>query len=94
MKQDWTFHGFAGRFDGHVREHLPWYELASAAVGCIARQYIPQGGKVYDLGASTGNVGRVLASTLQERRARLTALEECPDMAAAYDAPGTCSWRI
>ena len=63
-------------------------------MGCIARHYIPQGGKVYDLGASTGNVGRVLANTLQERGARLTALEECPDMAAAYARRAACSWRI
>ncbi len=88
MRQDWTFHGFAAEFDGHVREQLPWYELASAAMGLIARQYIPRGGKVYDLGASTGNVGRVLASTLEARSARLTAIEECPDMVAAYSAPG------
>lgn len=65
---DWTFHGFAKVFDGHVREQLPWYELASAAIGLIARQYIPKGGKVYDLGASTGNVGRVLGH-LRLRRA-------------------------
>lgn len=86
--RDWTFHGFAGQFDGHVREQLPWYELASAAMGLIARQYIPKDGKVYDLGTSTGNVGRVLAHTLEARSARLTALDECPDMVAAYDAPG------
>lgn len=86
--QDWTFHGFAGEFDGHVREQLPWYELASAAMGLIARQYIPKNGKVYDLGASTGNVGRVLAPTLEARGARLTALDECPDMVEAYNAPG------
>jgi len=85
---DWTFHGFAKVFDGHVREQLPWYELASAAMGLIARQYIPKGGKVYDLGASTGNVGRVLAPTLEARCARLTALDECPDMVEAYNAPG------
>ena len=85
---DWTFHGFAGEFDGHVREQLPWYELASAAMGLIARQYIPKEGKVYDLGASTGNVGRVLAPTLEARCARLTALDECPDMVEAYNAPG------
>lgn len=86
--QDWTFHGFASAFDSHVREQLPWYELASAAMGLIARQYIPRGGKVYDLGASTGNVGRVLAPVLEARAATLTALDECPDMIAAYAAPG------
>lgn len=86
--QDWTFQGFAGAFDAHVREQLPWYELASAAMGLIARQYIPRGGKVYDLGASTGNVGRILAPVLEARSATLTALDECPDMVAAYAAPG------
>ena len=86
--KDWTFHGFAGEFDAHVKEQLPWYKLASAALGLIARQYIPKDGKVYDLGASTGNVGRVLANTLEARSARLTALDECPDMVAAYNAPG------
>ena len=40
------------------------------------------------LGASTGNVGRVLASTLHEREARLVALDECRDMVAAYRGPG------
>ncbi len=86
--KDWTFQGFAEEFDGHVREQLPWYDLASAAMGLIARHYIPKEGKVYDLGASTGNVGRVLAQTLEARCARLTALDECPDMVTAYNAPG------
>lgn len=88
MTRDWTFHGFAGEFDAHVQGQLPWYPLASAAVALIARHYIPKGGLVYDLGASTGNVGRVLAPALLERGARLIALEECPDMVAVYDAPG------
>lgn len=86
--QDWTFQGFSKQFDGHVREQLPWYELASTAMGLIARHYIPKKGTVYDLGASTGNVGRALASTLEMRSARLTALDECPDMVEAYNAPG------
>ena len=86
--KDWTFRGFSGQFDGHVREQLPWYDMATAAVAMIARHYIPQGGKVYDLGCSTGNIGRVLAPTLHEREARLVALDECRDMVAAYRGPG------
>lgn len=88
MSHDWTFHGFATEFDGHVREQLPWYELASTAMGLIARQYVPKGGKVYDLGTSTGNVGRILAPVLEDRDAYLTAIDECPEMVAAYNAPG------
>lgn len=68
--QDWTFQGFAPEFDAHVREQLPWYGMATESVALIARHYIPRRGLVYDLGASTGNVGRVLASTLHEREAR------------------------
>ena len=30
--KDWTFRGFSGQFDGHVREQLPWYDMATAAV--------------------------------------------------------------
>ena len=87
-RQDWTFQGFAPEFDAHVREQLPWYGMATESVALIARHYIPRRGLVYDLGASTGNVGRVLASTLHEREARLVALDECRDMVAAYRGPG------
>ncbi|MCA1242927.1 methyltransferase domain-containing protein [Stappia stellulata] len=86
---DWTFRGFEGAFDAHVREQLPWYELASDAAALIARHYIPKGGLVYDIGCSTGNVGRALAGVLEERHAQLIALDECPDMVRAYQAPGT-----
>ena len=43
--KDWTFRGFSGQFDGHVREQLPWYDMATAAVAMIARHYIPHGGQ-------------------------------------------------
>lgn len=77
--KDWTFHGFAREFDNHVVEQLPWYQLATAAVASIARHYIPAHGHVYDLGCSTGNIGRALADTLEARQAALTALEACPE---------------
>ena len=87
-RQDWTFQGFAPEFDAHVREQLPWYGMATESVALIARHYIPRRGLVYDLGASTGNVGRVLSPTLAERNARLVALDEVPDMVKAYNGPG------
>ncbi len=40
---DWTFHGFAKVFDGHVREQLPWYELASAAYGAYCQAVHSEG---------------------------------------------------
>ena len=55
----WSFDadGIADAFDDHVREQLPWYDLATDALIHIARHYIPEGGIVYDIGASTGNMG-------------------------------------
>ena len=87
---DWTFASgeVASKFDRHVREQLPWYDLATGLVAHVVRAYLPEGGLVYDLGASTGNVGRHLAETLKVRSATLFAIEREAEMAAAYDGPG------
>ena len=74
----WTFRSskVARHFDEHVREQLPWYDLATDAVGNFGRHYIPRGGQVYDIGASTGNIGLALLDTLNQRNARFVAIEE------------------
>lgn len=86
----WTFKndGVAAGFDAHVREQLPWYELATESVAHIVRHYLPPNGLVYDVGASTGNIGRAIAPVLEERGGRLIAVEESREMASRYDAPG------
>ncbi|MFM2089680.1 MAG: hypothetical protein RLZZ127_169 [Planctomycetota bacterium] len=90
IPRDWTFErqDIAADFDHHVRTQLPWYDLATGAVAHVGRHYIPRGGLVYDIGASTGNVGRALAETIDARGARLVALESSPDMARIYAGPG------
>lgn len=87
---DWTFSSLdvAETFDSHVRQQLPWYDLATGLVAQVARHYIPHGGLVYDLGASTGNIGRALETTLSARSARLIPVESEKAMAAMYDGPG------
>lgn len=91
IPREWTFRskGVAEGFDSHVREQLPWYQLATGIVAEIARAYVPLEGKVVDVGASTGNVGRALAPMLTARRATLHAIDSAPDMQNVYDAPGT-----
>jgi tRNA (cmo5U34)-methyltransferase len=88
---NWTFKNasVANGFDDHVREQLPWYELATDCVTHIVRHYLPDGGMMYDIGASTGNIGRAVAPVLTDRKAKLVAIEESPEMAAKYNAPGT-----
>lgn len=88
---DWTFDDstLAEHFGEHVREQLPWYDIATDAVACIARQYVARGGLVYDLGAATGNIGKALRPMLDERGANLIAVEPSHQMAEAYEARGT-----
>lgn len=86
----WTFQSdsVAEGFDKHVREQLPWYETVTDALVQIGRHYIGEEGRVYDIGASNGNVGRALAHLLEERQAHLIALEESQEMVDRYNAPG------
>jgi len=87
----WTFHdaNVAKAFDQHVREQLPWYDLATNATAFLARHYIQPYTNIYDLGCSTGNIGRAIAETLQERNANLTAIDDSQEMLKHYNAPGT-----
>ena len=86
----WTFENaeIAAAFDQHVREQLPWYDIATGIVAAVGRQFIPEAGLVVDVGASTGNIGRALAPTLLSRRAEFVALEPAAEMAARYAGPG------
>lgn len=54
----------------------------------FARHYVTPGGLVYDIGASTGNVGRAIDDTLKSRKAQLVAIEPSREMAARYAGPG------
>ena len=89
IPKDWTFqsNAVAQGFDQHVREQLPWYDLATNAVAHFGRHYIPRGGRVYDIGSSTGNIGRALRDTLRQREAEFTAIEESREMAERYQGP-------
>lgn len=86
----WTFESqnVAQNFDAHVREQLPWYELVTQAVSIVARQYIPEKGLVYDIGASTGNIGRSLAETIEKKSVEFIAIESSKEMAMKWDGPG------
>ena len=83
IPSDWTFKNLevANGFDAHVRATLPWYDLATGAVAHVARHYLPQNGLIYDIGASTGNIGRALSDVIESRQARLVAIDDSESMA-------------
>lgn len=90
IPKDWTFetHEVASKFDSHVREQLPFYPLATSAVAHIARHYIPKNGLVYDVGCSTGNIGRSISETIKSRNSTLIGLDPSKEMEKNYNAPG------
>jgi tRNA (cmo5U34)-methyltransferase len=78
----WTFETkeIAETFDSHVREQLPWYDMATDAVCYIARNYLTEGGVVVDVGASTGNMIDKLMPLVEERWADVVAIEKSKSM--------------
>tara|TARA_R100001163_G_scaffold57268_1_gene45150 strand:- start:1865 stop:2521 length:657 start_codon:yes stop_codon:yes gene_type:complete len=87
IPQTWTFSEkeVANNFESHVREQLPWYELCTKAIVHIARHYIPNEGLVYDLGASTGNIGNSLKEIMKDRNCKLVAIEKEKSMIENYN---------
>lgn len=96
IPSEWTFESrsIADNFERHVRESLPWYDLATNAIAHVGRHYIPQGGLIYDLGASTGNIGRALENTIDARSAELVSIEASEQMAARYTGPQRGNLRV
>ena len=91
IPKDWTFKdaSVAKRFDAHVRETLPWYDLATHGVAHLAAAYLPEKGRAYDIGASTGNIGRALEPIIKSRNIDFIGIEPSEEMSLIYEAPGT-----
>lgn len=89
IPERWSFETaeVAAGFDRHVREQLPWYSLATDATAQIVRHYLPERGLVYDLGCSTGNIGRAIEATLDERSATLVPVDTSAAMRERYAGP-------
>jgi tRNA (cmo5U34)-methyltransferase len=90
VPSDWTFKNadVAAAFNRHVREQLPWYDLATGAVAHIARHYLPEQGLMYDIGASTGNIGIAMQDILTKRNATYVPIDNSEQMAEVYHGPG------
>lgn len=82
IPEHWTFHSpeVANRFEEHVREQLPWYDMVTDAVAYIVRNYLTQHQRVVDIGASTGNMIDKLMPLLIERDAYATAIDTSEPM--------------
>ncbi len=88
---NWTFENdeVAANFDKHVREQLPWYDLLTDLIVMVAKHYLPKGGRAYDIGASTGNLGVEMTDTIRARNIEWIGIESAPQMIKHYRADGT-----
>lgn len=87
---DWTFQSsnVAENFDLHVREQLPWYELATGIVAHLGRHYLPKDGLMYDVGASTGNITKALEREIMSRVVRAISIDNSPQMKQHFKGVG------
>lgn len=76
--KSWTFESedIANKFDDHVREQLPWYDMVTDAVVYIVRNYLTEGERITEHGASTGNMINKLLPLIIERKASIHGIEK------------------
>lgn len=87
---DWTFKNanVAQNFDQHVREQLPWYELATGIAAHFGRHYLPENGVMYDLGASTGNITTALSNEIKLRNVAAVSIDNSEPMGSVFQGVG------
>lgn len=90
IPEEWTFQDseIAEHFDNHVREQLPWYNIATSMTAHIARNYLPENGVFLDLGCSTGNVTNACRKTIKHRKAKTINIDNSIDMASRFQGVG------
>lgn len=90
MTRHWTFEdsNLANNFGEHVRGQLPWYDLATGLVRCIAENYLPSGGVMYDIGASDGNITRSLKDIIESREVEAVSIEQSEEMIKCWRGSG------
>lgn len=91
MTTHWTFENaeLAKGFDPYVKGQLPWYDLATGLVAQVCENYLPTvGGRLYDIGASTGNVTKSMSQLLQNRRVESISLESSETMCKEWGGFG------
>jgi len=73
IKEAWSFNNddASKEFDKHVREQLPWYDLATTATLNIVDHFLPKCGVVYDIGTSTGNISSNIKKSKEAKVIRI-----------------------
>lgn len=91
----WTFKSdeVVAHFDGHVRSQLPWYDILSSYVAEVLVSFVPTNGRVYDIGASTGNISRMIEAACPDKRLSFISIEPSREMSGKWSGKGAL-WTI
>lgn len=90
IPDNWTFKNadIAESFDSHVREQLPWYNIATSMTAHFVRNYLPENGVFIDLGCSTGNISKACKETLITRKAEILNIDNSSEMIQRFTGIG------
>lgn len=69
-------------FSDMLERSIPGYRALLELIAALAAEYVPEGGRVYDLGASLGAVTCAVRRALGERAAHVTAIDNSSAMVA------------
>lgn len=87
---EWSFNNenIAKNFNNHVKEQLPWYDMATDIVCHFVKHYLPNDGLLYDVGASTGNITKNLTELIKNRNIKAVSIEPSKEMIANFTGCG------
>ncbi|MGH6813730.1 MAG: methyltransferase domain-containing protein [Methylocella sp.] len=77
----WTFSGIADDFEGHIAKSVPLYKEGHELVCKYSDFFLNNGGKIFEIGCSTGTLTRRLLEWHKSRsNIQITGIDPVPDM--------------
>jgi len=92
MMERFNFDSVADHFNTHLTGQLPWYDtFMDGFLPEVASFFIRNNSRVYDLGASTGNVEKRISPFLLDRNIDFTPIEQNREMVKNYKGQ---DWKV
>ena len=77
---NWSFEGIGEHFDDHVTKSVPLYHEGHELIARSADHFLLNGSLCYELGCSTGELQRLLATRNREKSVRFVGIDIEPSM--------------
>lgn len=90
IPENWSFKNdsVASNFNNHVTTQLPWYNMATQLIAHLVTHYVPEGGRMYDLGCSTGNITSSVKGILTTRNVDTVSIDNSKQMLEKWQGYG------